>query len=136
MVLMFIITAIYNDHFSLSAQMIMVIFNNYCQHFPSQPSGRAQTQLLKVVENPLRTSLRPGHQGDNIIIIITITIMIMIMIIIITIAVIAVIIMTIITIMIVMTRNNPSPSPDKKEFRPLGFDSNSLKRNKRSVSAV
>ena len=33
-----------------------------------------------------------------------------------------------------ITRNNPSPSPDKKEFRPLGFDSNSLKRNKRSVS--
>ena len=130
----------------------MIIFNNYCQHFPSQPSGRAQTQLLKVVENPLRTSLRPGHLGDNIIIIITITIMIMnttimimimimMMIIIITIAVIAVIIMTIITfmtttIMIMMTRNNPSPSPDKKEFRPLGFDSNSLKRNKRSVSAA
>ena len=127
----------------------MIIFNNYCQHFPSQPSGRAQTQLLKVVENPLRTSLRPGHQGDNIIIVITITIMIMnttimirimmIIIIIISIAVIAVIIMTIITlmtttIMIMMTRNNPSPSPDKKEFRPLGFDSNSLKRNKRSVS--
>ena len=128
----------------------MIIFNNYCQHFLSQPSGRAQTQLLKVVENPLRTSLRPGHLGDNIIIIITITIMIMnttimimimMMIIIITIAVIAVIIMTIITfmtttMMIMMTRNNPSPSPDKKEFRPLGFDSNSLKRNKRSVSAA
>jgi len=32
-------------------------------------------------------------------------------------------------------RNNPSPSPDKKEFRPLGFDSNSLKRNKRSISS-
>jgi len=31
-------------------------------------------------------------------------------------------------------RNNPSPSPDKKEFRPLGFDSNSLKRTKRSIS--
>ena len=33
-----------------------------------------------------------------------------------------------------MSRNNPSPSPDKKEFRPLGFDSNSLKRTKRSIS--
>lgn len=32
-------------------------------------------------------------------------------------------------------RNNPSPNPDKKEFRPLGFDSNSLKRNKRSISS-
>jgi len=32
-------------------------------------------------------------------------------------------------------RNNPSPSPDRKEFRPLGFDSNSLKRNKRSISS-
>jgi len=32
-------------------------------------------------------------------------------------------------------RNNPSPSPEKKEFRPLGFDSNSLKRTKRSTSS-
>ena len=127
----------------------MIIFNNYGQHFLSQPSGRAQTQLLKVVENPLRTSLRPGHLGDNIIIIITITIMIMnttimimimimMIIIIITIAVIIITIITFMTttMMIMMTRNNPSPSPDKKEFRPLGFDSNSLKRNKRSVSAA
>ena len=33
-------------------------------------------------------------------------------------------------------RNLPSPSPDRKDFRPVGFDSNSLKRNtKRSASS-
>jgi len=31
-------------------------------------------------------------------------------------------------------RNNPSPSPDKKDFKPVNFDSNSLKRSKRSIS--
>merc|ERR1712106_133517 len=31
-------------------------------------------------------------------------------------------------------RNNPSPSPDKKDFKPVSFDSNSLKRSKRSIS--
>jgi len=31
-------------------------------------------------------------------------------------------------------RNLPSPSPDRKDFRPLNFDSNSLRRNKKSTS--
>lgn len=31
-------------------------------------------------------------------------------------------------------RNNPSPSPDRKDFKPVNFDSNSLKRSKRSIS--
>jgi len=31
-------------------------------------------------------------------------------------------------------RNLPSPSPDRKDFKPINFDSNSLKRSKRSIS--
>ena len=32
-------------------------------------------------------------------------------------------------------RNQPSPSPDRKDFRPIAFDGNSLKRNtQRSAS--
>ena len=33
-------------------------------------------------------------------------------------------------------RNQPSPSPDRKDFRPIAFDGNSLKRNtQRSASS-
>jgi len=31
-------------------------------------------------------------------------------------------------------RNQPSPSPDRRDFKPVNFDSNSLKRSKRSIS--
>ena len=31
-------------------------------------------------------------------------------------------------------RNLPSPSPDRKDFKPINFESNSLKKSKRSVS--
>ena len=31
-------------------------------------------------------------------------------------------------------RNLPSPSPDRKDFKPVNFESDSLKKSKRSVS--
>ena len=43
---------------------------------------------------------------------------------------------SIVKINLYFLRNLPSPSPDRKDFKPINFDSNSLKRSKRSVSEL